>query len=128
MVAIGFGAKRKTMPKVDARQDREVARPRGRCAEGMSERTRQVDCDLLHSDVGTEIANGGNGFAGSAAHLAGGAIRPAYGRILAGLGAVLNIPTGQYLMATILNSNMYDRIGTPDRPREVKAEGSCQEG
>jgi hypothetical protein len=115
------------MRKVEARQDREVAQPR-RCADAVGARKRQATCDLLHSDIGTEIANGGNGFAGSAAHHAGGAIRPAHGQNLAGLTAVLNIPTGQYLMATILNSNMYDRIGTSDSPSEVKAEASCQEG
>jgi hypothetical protein len=116
------------MPKVEASQDREVAQPRRRGADAVGARKGQPACDLLHSDVGTGIANAGNGFFGSAAPLAGGAIRPAHGRILAGLTAVLNIPTGQYLMATILNSNMYDRIGTPDRPREVRAEASCQEG
>jgi hypothetical protein len=116
------------MPNVDARQDREVRQPRVSCADGAGERLRQGACDHLHCDVGTKIANGGNGFAGSAAHHPGGAIPPAHGAMMVGLAAVLNMPTGEYLMATILNSNMYDRIGASDGPSGVKTEASCQEG
>jgi hypothetical protein len=100
------------MPKVEARQDREVAQPRERCADAMGARLRQAACDLLHCDVGTKMANGRYGFAGSPADHTGDVIPPGRGSMMAGLAAVLNIPTGQYLMATILNSNMYDRIGT----------------
>jgi hypothetical protein len=116
------------MPKDETRQQRTEWQAPARSREGMSAHREQVACDLWHSGIRMQTCGGRNGLAPSAGGYVSGKIALELGQIMAGLAAVLIIPTGQHLTANILNSSRYDRIGTLDGQRGVETEASCQEG
>jgi hypothetical protein len=74
----------------------------------------EVACDLLHGGTRPEMTRRCSGLARPAGTYAASKSRLELELMLAGLAAVLIVPTGQHLMANILNASRYGRIGALD--------------
>ena len=99
------------MPGVETRRHRRNLPLRVGCGEANNGYARPVPCDFLHCVIRTESANARNGFARSGTVHGGDGIPPEPGRIMAGEAVALIVPAGQDLLANVLNSNIYGRIG-----------------
>jgi hypothetical protein len=115
------------MPKAETRQHQADLQPPGRSGEGMDAQLEGTPCDRLPGSIRNGTSGEDNGLAHSAPGRLGGKTALELGQIMAGLAAVLIIPTGQHLMANILKSSMYGRIGTLDGRRGIETDASCQE-
>jgi hypothetical protein len=115
------------MPKAETRQHQADLQPPGHSGEGMNAHLERTPCDQLAGSLRHGTSSECNGLAHSARGRLGGKTALELGQIMAGLAAVLIIPTGQHLMANILKSSVYGRIGTLDGRRGVETDASCQE-
>ena len=116
------------MSKAETRERQADLQPPGHSGEAMNAHLERTPCDRLPGSIRNGTSSEGNELAHSAPGRLGGKTALELGQIMAGLAAVLIIPTGQHLMANILQSSMYGRIETLDGRTGVETDASCQEG